>query len=189
MTADEGRSGGTPRALDRLPLAAALVAAVGAAFPWFAPAGAGAGGRRAQLAQAYCWQAGRIGFLAPLVVVMAVLAVVGRRHGWFGGNLPKRSYRRDGALLAATGILAGLILLATWLLLPRSYTISGLTWQNLADQGVRLRRNPQPAYFATIAAAAAAVGCGIVYHLAGRREAARADAGKIDSHDGADPGR
>lgn len=175
-------------ALTWLPASPALVAAVGAAFPWFAPGGAGTGGR-AQLPVAYCWAAGRIGFLAPLVLVLTGVAIVGRRQGWFGSNQQPPSYRRDGLALIAAGLFAGAILLATWLLLPRSYNISGLTWQNLVDRGVHLTRNPQPAYFLTIAAAADALGCGVVYCFYGRRESAGAGAGKIDSHDGADPGR
>jgi hypothetical protein len=175
-------------ALDWLPASPALVAVIGAALPWFAPGGYGTGGR-AHLAEAYCWAAGRVGFLAPLALVLVGVAIVGRRHGWFGKNQQPRSYQYDGVLLIVAGLFAGAMLLAAWTLLPRSYTISGLTWQNLVDRGVHLSRNPQPAYFLTIAAAADAVLCGIVYYLYGRREAAATDAGKIESHDGADSGR
>src|SRR5689334_20802266 len=82
------------RALHWLPATPAVLAVVAAVLPWFAPTGYGQGGGL-QIAPAYCWQAGRIGFLAPLALVIAAVAVVGPRHGWFArGEL--RSYRHDG---------------------------------------------------------------------------------------------
>ena len=53
--------------LDWLPVSLAVPAVVGAVLPWFAPTGTGQGGGL-QIAAAYCWQAGRIGFLAPLAL-------------------------------------------------------------------------------------------------------------------------
>jgi hypothetical protein len=181
--------------LQWLPLTPAVPAVIGAALPWFSPTGAGQGGALA-ISPAYCWQAGRVGFLAPLVLIIAALAIVGPRHGWFARN-EERTYRHDGVVLAATGVGAGLILALTWWLLPRSYTFSaGLTWDSLVSLGYRIARNPQPGYFVTIFAAFDAVVCGVVYLVVGRQQAAAessddptAEAGKIDKHDGADSGR
>ena len=181
----------TGSALAWLPATFAVVALVGAALPWFAPTGTGRGARL-DIPEAYCWQAGRIGFLAPLVLVVVALLVVGPRLGWFAKNQPARRLRRDGLLLAGAGLAAGIVLALTWVLLPKSYTFSGLTWDALVGIGLDLRRGPQPGYFLTVAAAADAVVCGIVYLFAGRREASDrsdAEAGIIDSHDGEDPGR
>ena len=181
--------------LDWLPATPAVLAVIGAALPWFAPTGAGQGGGL-QIAAAYCWQAGRIGFLAPLALVLAAVAVVGPRHGWFARGVP-RTYRHDGVLLLTGGVGAGVVLVLTWWLLPKSYTFSaGLTWDSLVSLGYRIERNPQPGYLVTIAAAADAVVCGSVFLVVAKRRAAaessdgsHAPAGKIDEHDGADPER
>jgi hypothetical protein len=181
--------------LDWLPATPAVLALVGAALPWFAPTGAGQGGGL-QIAAAYCWQAGRIGFLAPLVLLIAAVAVVGPRQGWFAKG-EARTYRHDAVLLIAAGAAAGVVLALTWWLLPKSYTFSaGLTWDSLVSLGYHIARNPQPGYFVTIVGAADAVVCGIGYLVAARRGASTessddpsAPAGKIDNHDGADPER
>jgi hypothetical protein len=181
--------------LDWLPVSLAVPALIGAVLPWFAPTGTGQGGGL-QIAAAYCWQAGRIGFLAPLALVVAAVAVVGPRHGWFARGEP-RTYRHDGVLLIAAGVGAGVVLALTWWLLPKSYTFSaGLTWDSLVSLGYHIARNPQPGYFVTIAAAVDAIVCGVVYVVVARRQAAAessdgppAPAGKIDDHDGADPER
>jgi hypothetical protein len=174
-----------------LPASPAVVALVGGFLPWFAPSGTGHGGRL-DIPTAFCWQAGRIGFLAPLALVVIAVAILGPRHGWFAKAQPPRTFGRDGLLLIGAGVFAATVVLLTWILLPASYTFSGLTWDNLTAIGFDLRRNPQPGYFLTIVAAADAVGCGIVYWLVGRRES-RAEpaepAGIIDNHDGEDSGR
>ncbi|HEY2298824.1 MAG TPA: hypothetical protein VGH43_13910 [Jatrophihabitans sp.] len=179
------------RAMAWLPASFAVVALVGAALPWFAPTGTGRSGRL-HIPEAHCWQAGRIGFLAPLLLVLTALSIVGPRVGWFGRNQPPRRLGRDGWFLAGAGVVAGIVLLLTWLLLPKSYTFSGLTWDNVAAAGFDMQRGPQPGYFLTIAAAGDAVVCGVVYLFAARREASdrsEVTAGIIDSHDGEDPGR
>lgn len=181
--------------LDWLPATPAVLAALGAALAWFAPTGAGQGGGL-QIAPAYCWQAGRIGFLAPVVLVLTAISVVGPRHGWFARG-QVRTYRHDGVLLLAGGVGAGAVLALTWWLLPKSYTFSaGLTWDSLVSLGYHISRNPQPGYFVTIAAAVAAIVCGIGYLVVAKRAAPAESsddpttpAGKIDDHDGADPER
>jgi hypothetical protein len=181
--------------LDWLPATPAILALAGAVLPWFAPTGAGQGGGL-QIAAAYCWQAGRIGFLAPLVLLIAAVAVVGPRQGWFAKG-EVRTYRHDATLLIAAGAAAGVVLALTWWLLPKSYTFSaGLTWDSLVSLGYHIARNPQPGYFVTIVGAVDAVACGIVYLVTASRRAgaessddASAPAGKIDNHDGADPER
>ncbi|MGH8861983.1 MAG: hypothetical protein ACRDVG_12255 [Jatrophihabitantaceae bacterium] len=147
-----------------------LVAIPGAALPWFAPTGSGAGHVGLDIPQAFCWQAGRIGFLAPLALVVVGLAVLGPRLGWFGRDQPPRTVRRDGLLIAAAGLFAGLVLFATWLLLPRSYTFGALSWDTLLAAGYHLARGPQAGYFVSVAAAADALGCGVAFVLLGRRE-------------------
>lgn len=179
-------------ALGWLPASPAVVALAGAVLPWFAPIGRR---RNSSLAipSAFSWQAGRIGYFAPLLLIIAAAAILGGRHGWFGQNAPRRTYTRDGWYLIAVGLAAGAVLALTWLLLPKSYTFTaGLSWNDLASLGYRLRRNPQPGYFLAIAAAADAVACGVVYLTVARRESRdeQADeAGKINEHDGKDPGR
>ena len=179
-------------ALSWLPASAALVALVGVALPWFAPSGQGRHGRL-DIPEAYCWQAGRVGYLAPLLLVIVAVSIVGPRHGWFGRTGPERTFTRDGWLLVVAGLTAGGVVGLTWVLLPKSYTFGiGLSWDSLVASGYRLSRHPQPGYFLTAAAALDAVVCGGIYLAAARREPRAADleaAGKIDDHDGEDPGR
>jgi hypothetical protein len=179
-------------ALGWLAAGPAVVALVGAALPWFAPSGQGRHGSL-DIPQAYCWQAGRVGYFAPLILVILAISIVGPRHGWFGRAAPPRTFTGDGRLLVLGGVAAGAVLVLTWVLLPKSYTFGGgLSWDTIASVGYRLSRNPQPGFFLTAVAALDAVVCGVVYLLAGRREprAAAPDAtGKIDNHDGEDPGR
>lgn len=179
------------RVLGWLPAGPAVVAVIGAVLPWFAPTGSGQGGGLS-IAAAYCWQAGRIGFLAPVIIVLTAVTVVGARQGWFGKDRP-HTLGRDAIVLSASGLGAGAIVALTWFLLPNSYSFpAGLTWDSLTGLGYRITRNPQPGYFLTIAAAAAAIGCGIGYLMVARREpsdSSSVTAGKIDNHDGEDPER
>lgn len=181
-------------ALGWLPAGPAVLALVGAALPWFAPTGQGRGhnGGRLDIPQAFCWQAGRVGYLAPLLLVIVAVSILGPRHGWFGRAAPPRTFTRDGWLLVVVGLAAAAVLGLCWVLLPKSYSFGGLSWDSLVAVGYRLDRNPQPGFALSAAAALAAVVCGGVYLLAARREpraAAPEAAGKIDHHDGEDPGR
>ena len=152
-----------------LPAAPGALALVAAVLPWFAPTGAGVGRVRLDIPRAFCWQAGRIGFLAPLVIVGVCVAVLGPRHGWFGKDQPPRTLRADGLLLAGAGVVAGAVLVATWYLLPASYTFSGLTWDTLVAAGYAMHRGPQPGFWIAVVAAVAALGSGIALVLIDRR--------------------
>jgi hypothetical protein len=189
--AAEGTARRRGATLSWLPASPAVVALVGVALPWFAPTGRG---RRTNLSipDAFCWQAGRVGYFAPLLIVIVAVSILGPRHGWYRRNAPARSLRRDGRLLIAVGVVAGAVLVLTWVLLPKSYSFSGLSWDTLVSAGYQLHRNPQPGYFLAIVAAADAIACGVVYLSAARRESGDdepGEAGKIDDHDGTDPGR
>jgi hypothetical protein len=156
----------TSRAVTGLCAAPAVVAVVGAVLPWFAPMG-----RRVSIPTAFCLQAGRIGFLAPLAIIGAALFVLGPRLGWTGKDRPGRSNEMDGLLIAGSGAVAGAVLVLTWYLLPSSYTFTaGLSWDKLNAAGHALHRGPQPGYFISIAAAVLAVGCGVLLVWTGRRE-------------------
>jgi hypothetical protein len=156
----------TARAVTWLCAAPAAVALVGAVLPWFAPTG-----RRVSLPTAYCLQAGRIGFLAPLAIIGVAVAVLGRRLGWTRTDRPLRSRETDGLLIAGSGAVAGIVLVVTWYLLPSSYTFTaGLSWDQLNSGGHALTRGPQPGYFISIGAAVLAVACGALLVWTGRRE-------------------
>lgn len=180
-----------PAALTWLPASPAVVALIAAVLPWFAPAGYGHG-QHIQAPEAFCWQAGRIGFLAPLAIVFVAVGILGPRHGWFARSAPPRTYRRDGVLLTAAGVVGGVVLVLTWVLVPRSYSFSGVTGADLPALGFSFARNAQPGFFLAVVAVADALGCGIVYLVAARRESAAGGddaAGIIENHDGEEAGR
>jgi hypothetical protein len=153
-----------PRAawLAAVPAVAALVSAV---LPWFAPTGRGV-----SIPKAYCLQAGRVGFLAPLAIIVAAVVVLGPRVGIFGKGQPTRRLDTDGLIIGGAGVAAAVVLGLTWLLLPTSYTFPGKTWDQLNAEGAHLSRAPQAGYLISIAAAALAIVCGVLLLVAGRRD-------------------
>lgn len=151
-----------------LAAAPAILALVGALLPWFAPTGTGV-----SIPVAHSWQAGRIGFLAPLAIVGGGIAVLGPRLGLFSKGQPVRPLGRDGMAVLLSGALAAVVIVLAWFLLPASYTFSGgVSWDQLASAGHNLKREPQFGYFISIAAAVLAIGCGAALLVAGRREPA-----------------
>ncbi len=157
--------------VQRLPLAAWLAAVpgvvglVGAVLPWFAPTGRGVA-----IPKAYCLQAGRVGFLGPLVLIVAAVIVVGPRLGWFGSGQPTRRLDTDGLIVGGAGVAAAVVLGLAWVLLPSSYSFTGTTWDRLNAAGHHLTRGPQVGYLISIAAAALAILCGVLLLVAGRRD-------------------
>lgn len=92
--------------------------------------------------KAYCLQAGRIGFLAPLALLLGAVAILGPRLGRSSRGRPLRRVDTDGYLLGGLGIAAGLVLAAAWYFLPASYTFSGgIGWDGLRTLGYVLRKN------------------------------------------------
>jgi hypothetical protein len=156
-----------------LAAAPAIVAIVGAVLPWFAPTGTKGGVAAVDIPKAFCLQAGRVGFLAPLALIVAAVAVLGPRLGLFAKGQPTRRLDTDGLVVAGSGLGAALVLGVAWYFLPDSYTFSGgISWDSLSNAGFDLQRQPQPGYFISIAAAVIAIGCGVAMVVAGRREPA-----------------
>jgi hypothetical protein len=145
-----------------VPGVAALASAV---LPWFAPTGRGV-----SIPKAYCLQAGRVGFLAPLAIVVAAVIVLGPRVGVFSKGQPTRRLDTDGLIVGGAGVAGAVVLGLTWLLLPSSYTFPGKTWDQLNAEGAHLLRGPQTGYLIAIAAAVLAIICGAVLLVAGRRD-------------------
>jgi hypothetical protein len=145
-----------------VPGVAALVSAV---LPWFAPTGRGV-----SIPKAFCLQAGRIGFLAPLAIIVAAVVVLGPRVGMFGKAQPTRRLDTDGLIIGGAGVAAAVMLGLTWLLLPNSYSFTGTTWDRLNAAGHQLTRGPQAGYLIGIAAAVLAIICGVLLLVAGRRD-------------------
>jgi hypothetical protein len=149
----------------------AVLAALGAVLPWFAPSGTRNGVRAVDIPEAYCVQAGHVGFLAPLLLIVAGVALLGPRLR--RTDPPVRPLETDGWIMLGSGVAAVILLVVTWYLLPSSYTFTGgLSWDALERAGFELRRGPQVGYFVTIAAALLAIGCGATLVLVGRRERA-----------------
>jgi hypothetical protein len=155
--------------------APAVLAAFGAVLPWFAPSGTRGGVRAVEIPRAYCVQAGHVGFLAPLLLIVAGVSLLGprlRRTGARpgGDGASVRPLAVDGLILLGCGVAAAIVLVLTWYLLPSSYTFTGgLSWDALERAGFDLRRGPRAGYFLTVAAAVLAIGCGAALVLAGRR--------------------
>lgn len=151
----------------------AIVALMGGVLPWFAPTGRKGGSTAVDIPAAHSWQAGRIGFLAPLAVIGVAICVLGPRLAPSDDTAPPRPLGRDGMAFVIAGIAALAVLGIAWYFLPASYQFSdGRTWATLQHDGVTMRRGPQPGYFLTIAAALVAMGCGTALVVAGRREPA-----------------
>jgi hypothetical protein len=149
----------------------AVLAALGAVLPWFAPTGTRNGVRAVDIPQAYCVQAGHIGFLAPLLLIVAGVALLGPRLR--RANPAPRPLEMDGLILLGCGVAAAIVLVVTWFLLPSSYTFTGgMSWAALERAGFDLRRGPQIGYFLTVAAAVLAICCGATLAVVGRRERA-----------------
>ena len=142
-----------------------IVALVGAVLPWFAPTGRGV-----SIPKAYCLQAGRVGFLAPLALIVAAVVVLGPRLGWFAKDQPTRRLDTDGLIMGGAGAAAAVVLGLAWVLLPSSYSFSGTTWDRLNSSGRHLTRGPQLGFVISIVAAALGIVCGVALLMAGRRD-------------------
>ena len=150
-----------------IPLAA-LLAVIGAFTPWFTPE-ASASGRTADAQNSlYSWKDGKIGLIAPIVLVVIAISVVSLLRGKRAGRLTAAAdpVKAAGKYAAIAGGVSAVCLVIAWFLVTSQYTFNGLSWNELqkrlsAVHGT-LSRGPQVGYFLTIAAAALAIIGGVL---------------------------
>lgn len=173
-----------PAAAWLVPLAA-LLALIGVFTPWFkAKANAVIDGKKtSEAADAlYSWKDGKIGLLAPILLIIIAIGVV----GLLTGRTPARFKRGDAHPVATAGkasLIGGGVTLVcvviAWFLVKSQYKFPGpngkdISWDDFIklakDNGVKLElsRGPQIGYFLTIVAGILTIVAGILMILAAR---------------------
>lgn len=155
---------------------AALLAVVGAFLPWFAPEGTASQGTETvhhTFSSLYSWKDGKIGLLAPIVLVLLAIGVVGLLQG----RTPRRFTRGSAhpvtsaarAVLIA-GAVSAVCVVVAWFMEKSQYKFTdGATtysWDGYISaakaQGVNLSlsQGPKIGFFLTVAAAVLALVAG-----------------------------
>lgn len=167
---------------------AALLAVVGAVTPWFkAKATASAAGQSIHhtFDGLYSFKDGKIGLLAPVLLVIIAIGVVGlligRSPARFGRNSANPVASAGKAAIVA-GALSLVCVIIAWFLVKTQYKFKdngkSYSWDDYIklakDSGVKLElsRGPQIGYFLTIAAGLVAIIAGVLMVLAARTGAA-----------------
>jgi len=149
---------------------AALLAVIGAFTPWFDPSGSMHGQTVLQAQdKLYSWKDGRIGLLAPIVLVILAVGVVNLLRGSAptrftrGSSHPVVSAGR-GVLIA--GVVAAVCLVVAWFLVPGQYddvpSDAGGSWSGAEKMGIDMSRGPQIGYWLTVVGTALAIVTGIL---------------------------
>jgi len=164
---------------------AALFALIGMFVPWFkAKATLTGGGQTTHhtFDGLYSFKDGKLGLLAPILLVILAIGVV----GLLVGKAPARFSRGGGHPVASAGkasLIVGAVSLVcvviAWFLVKSQYKFKdggiSYSWDNYIkaakDAGFKLElsRGPQVGYFLTIAAAVLAIVAGVLMILAARR--------------------
>ena len=157
-----------------IPLAA-LLAVIGAFTPWFTPE-ASVNGRTIDAQNSlYSWKDGKVGLIAPIVLVIIGFTVFGLLRGKRGGRFAAAAdpVKAAGRYAAIAGVVSVVCLVIAWFLVTSQYTFNGLSWdeleKRLAAAGGTLSRGPQIGYFLTIAAAALAIIGGVLMMTMSKR--------------------
>ena len=161
---------------------AALLSLVGAFTPWFRPKATVSGHSESTTNALYSWEDGRIGLLAPILLVVLAVGVVGLLRG----KAPARFSRGSAHPVATAGKLAilfgGISLVCAalaWFFVKSQYKFPGpngrdLSWDDFIKAAkqlgvdVKLSRGPEIGYFLTIVAAVLAIVGGVLMILAAR---------------------
>jgi hypothetical protein len=157
-----------------IPLAA-LLAVIGAFTPWFRPE-ASRGGQTVHAKDAlYSWKDGKIGLVAPIILVILAISVIGLLQGKARGRFasgpdPVRSVAK---YCIGAGVVSLVCLLIAWFLVTSQYKFGdGRSWDQyekaLRDVGATLSRGPQIGYWLTLVAGVLAIVGGVLTLLAAK---------------------
>lgn len=155
-----------------IPLAGVL-ALIGVFTPWFDPSGSFKGQKVLQAAdKLYSWKDGKIGLIAPILLVILAISVggllVGRSVSRFerGSAGPVVTAARAAMIAGAVALGAAVI---AWFLVPSQYdnipSDAGGSWDGAGKLGIDMTRGPQIGYWLTIAAAVIALIGGVLMLL------------------------
>ncbi len=157
--------------------AAALLALIGTFTPWFRPHGEAAGHSK-DFDSLYSFKDGKIGLIAPIVLVVIAIMAIGLMQGKTRGRLasaadPVRSVAKY-AIIA--GVVSAVCVVIAWFLVTSQYSFeldgTQLSWNDFASKlkaiGGSLSRGPQIGYWLTGAAAIVAIVGGVLMMLATR---------------------
>lgn len=156
-----------------LPLAAVL-AVIGVFTPWFRPHGE-AGGASKDFDSLYSFKDGKVGLIAPIVLVVIAIMAIGLLRGKVRGRLagagdPVRTLAKYAVI---AGVVSAVCLVIAWVLVSSQYKFSlngsELSWNDFESRlkavGGSLSRGPQIGYWLTAAAAVLAIVAGVVMML------------------------
>ena len=152
---------------------AALLAVIGAFTPWFRPHGE-AGGASKDFDNLYSWKDGKIGLVAPIILVILAISVIGLLQGKARGRFasgpdPVRSVAK---YCIGAGVVSLVCLLIAWFLVTSQYKfqVPGRTysWDDFEKLGVTLSRGPQIGYWLTLVAGVLAIVGGVLMLLAAK---------------------
>ncbi|SHG01489.1 hypothetical protein SAMN05443575_1131 [Jatrophihabitans endophyticus] len=164
-----------------VPVAAAL-AVIGAFTPWFKPQVSATIGGTTRSADAvddalYSWKEGKLGLVAPIVLVLLAIGVVSLLRGgsntrFHRGSSSPVANAAKGALIA--GVVAIAAVVVTYFLLPSQYTFTDGSRKYSWDEALKLFKSqtgasdtelsqgPQIGFWLTAAAGVVAVVAGIL---------------------------
>ncbi len=161
---------------------AALLAVIGVFTPWFRPKATVSGRSESSTNALYSFEDGKIGLLAPILLLVLAIGVVGLLVGRAPARFSKGSAHPvasagKGAVIVGAVSLVGAVI--AWFLVKSQYKFPGpngrdLSWDNFIRAAkalgvnVELSRGPQIGYFLTIAAAVLAIVAGVLMIIAAR---------------------
>jgi hypothetical protein len=161
----------TPAVVWLVPIAAVL-AVIGVVTPWFDPSGTYKGKTVLHAAdKLYSWKDGKIGLVAPILLVALAVSVVGLVRGRTNTRFHRSA---DPVHAAAKGVLiAGAVSLVcvtiAWFLVPQQFnnvpSDAGGSWDGAEKLGIDMTRGPQLGYWLTAAAAILTILAGIALFL------------------------
>jgi hypothetical protein len=154
-----------------IPLAA-LLAVIGAATPWFKPALHKAGINASVHNALYSWKDGKVGLLAPILLVILAIGVVGLLRGKSGGRFSRGSghpAKSAGRTAVIFGVVSLGCMVIAWFLVLGQYTIQDPSTGDTehlktfaSAVGATLSRGPQIGFWLTGVAAVLAIVAGVV---------------------------
>jgi hypothetical protein len=150
---------------------AALLSVIGAVTSWFHPYVSIRGKTIRASGALYSFRDGKIGLVAPIVLVVIGVTTIGLLQGRVRGRLaaadePARSL---GKYAIVGGAVSGVCLVIAWLLVPTQYQFGSQSWDDFEKDvnaaGGSLNQGPQFGYWLSAAAAVVAIVAGVLMTL------------------------